>query len=343
MVGLITPWNFPVAIPLWKIAPAIVYGNSVVIKLSQDTPLTGLLLGEVFEEAGLPAGVVNIITGYGPTAAKALINAKNVNTVSFTGSTAVGAKIQKRCGELGKKVQLEMGGQNPVIIMPDADLDQAVNICIAGAFFSTGQKCTATRRVIVHRSLLKEFTDKLIDKTKTLKVGNGVATDTQIGPIINQKQLDKVLAGIHQGTSKDGATLLYGGQRLSGKKYDKGFFIQPTIFSDVRADMVIAQEEIFGPVAGSMAFDEADEALKLANSVAYGLSASIVTKNISAAMEFIRRIKAGIVHVNSQTAGAECHVPFGGMKASSCGSREQGKAALDFYTQLKTVYLDLPS
>jgi aldehyde dehydrogenase (NAD+) len=342
VVGLITPWNFPVAIPLWKIAPAIVYGNTVVIKLSQDAPLTGVLLGEVFGEAGLPAGVVNIITGYGPLASKALVEADGVEAISFTGSNAVGRKIMRRCGELGRKVQLEMGGQNPVVVMADADLKQAVELTVAGAFFSTGQKCTATSRVVVQRPVAAEFTDMLVDKAKSLNIGDGASADTQIGPIINQSQLDKVLAGIQRGID-EGARLIYGGQRLTGHGYDKGFFIQPAIFTDVTPRMSVAQEEIFGPVVGIIAFDELSEALRIANAVRYGLSASIVTRDIKTAHQFIKGIKAGIVHVNSQTAGAECHVPFGGMKESSSSSREQGKAALEFYTQLKTVYFDPPS
>jgi acyl-CoA reductase-like NAD-dependent aldehyde dehydrogenase len=341
VVGLITPWNFPVAIPLWKLAPAIIYGNTALIRVSQDAPLTGILLGEVFEEAGLPPGVLNIVTGYGRLTNKALVDDNGIAAISFTGSTAVGRQIYQRCGELGKKVQLEMGGQNPVVVMADADLEQAVEISLAGAFFSTGQKCTATRRVIVQRQVMTEFTDKFAAKTRALKIGAGAESGTQIGPIINQRQMERVLEGIEQGI-KEGARLVYGGQRLSGNGYDKGFFLQPAIFTGVTPRMSLAQEEIFGPVVGLIAFDKLEEALQIANSVNYGLSASIVTKSISAAHYFVKKIKAGIVHVNSQTAGAECHVPFGGMKDSSSGTREQGKAALEFYTQLKTVYFDLP-
>ena len=341
VVGLITPWNFPVAIPLWKMAPAIVYGNTVVIRVSQDTPLTGVLIGEVFEEAGLPAGVLNVVTGNGRLTNKALVDAEGVAAISFTGSTSVGKQIYQRCGELGKKVQLEMGGQNPVVVMADADLDQAVNITIAGAFFSTGQKCTSTRRVIVEREILSSFTDKLTAAAQALKLGDGAESTTQIGPVINRRQLDRILEGIQKGVG-EGAKLLCGGQRLSCDCFENGFFIQPAIFSDVTSDMSLAQEEIFGPVLSVMAFDDFDEGLKLANQVTYGLSASIVTKNIKSAQVFVKKIKAGIVHVNSQTAGAECHVPFGGMKESSSGSREQGKAAVEFYTQLKTVYFDPP-
>ncbi len=342
VVGLITPWNFPVAIPLWKLVPAITYGNTVVIRVSQDSPLTGILLGEVFEEAGLPAGVVNIITGNGRATNKALIGAEGVCAISFTGSTSVGREIYKRCAELGKKVQLEMGGQNPVIVAADADLEQAVALTVAGAFFSTGQKCTATRRVIVQRSIIEEFTAKLVAKTRDLKLGDGADAGTQIGPVINQRQLERILEGIKNGT-QEGAKLLCGGQRLSCDCYEKGFYIQPAVFSEVTPRMSLGQEEIFGPVLGVIAYDELDEAIEIANSVRYGLSAAIATKNIKTAQMFIKGIKAGIVHVNSQTAGAECHVPFGGMKQSSCGTREQGNAAIEFYTQLKTVYLDLPA
>ncbi len=342
VVGLITPWNFPVAIPLWKLAPAITYGNTVVIRVSQDSPLTGILLGEVFEEAGLPAGVVNIITGLGRATNKALVAAEGINAISFTGSTLVGRRIYQRCGELGKKVQLEMGGHNPVVVAADADLDQAVAFTVAGAFFSTGQKCTATRRVIVQRDILAEFTEKLVAKTRDLKLGNGADADTQIGPVINQRQLDRILEGIQQGVN-EGAQLICGGQRLNGDCYESGFFIQPAVFTEVTPQMSLGQEEIFGPVLGVMVFDKLDEAIEIANSVRYGLSAAIATKSIKTAQHFIKGIKAGIVHVNSQTAGAECHVPFGGMKQSSCGTREQGNAAIEFYTQLKTVYLDLPA
>lgn len=341
VVGLITPWNFPVAIPLWKLAPAIVYGNTVVIRVSQDSPLTGVLIGEVFEEAGLPAGVLNIVTGNGRLTNKALVDAEGVAAISFTGSTSVGKQIYRRCGELGKKVQLEMGGHNPVVVMADADLDQAVNITIAGAFFSTGQKCTSTRRVIVQQEILSEFTDKLVVAAQGLTLGDGSESTTQVGPVINQRQLDRILEGIQNGID-EGAKLLCGGQRLLCDCFEKGFFIQPTVFLGVTSQMSLAQEEIFGPVLSVMVFDDFDEGLKLANQVTYGLSAAIVTKNIKSAQKFVKGIKAGIVHVNSQTAGAECHVPFGGMKESSSGSREQGKAAVEFYTQLKTVYFDPP-
>ena len=341
IVGILTPWNFPLAIPLWKTVPAIVYGNTTILKPSVDAPWTGVLIGEIFEEAKLPAGVVNIITGRGSRVGKALADTERIAAITFTGSNEVGRQLLVRCGELNKKVQLEMGGQNPVIVMADADVEHAVSITIAGAFFSAGQKCTSTRRVIVHHSILNEFTEKLVAESKNLKIGDGAKDNTQIGPVINQSQLDKVMAGIQQGKN-EGAKLICGGQRLTSNGFGKGFFIQPTIFTEVKPNMTIAKEEIFGPVLGIMSFAELDEALEIANSVTYGLSASIVTRDIKSASRFVKEIKAGIVHVNSQTAGAECHVPFGGMKESSSGTREQGKAALEFFTQLKTVYYDPP-
>lgn len=341
IVGIIAPWNFPLAIPLWKLAPAIVYGNTAILKPSVDAPWTSVLIGEIFEEAKLPAGVLNIITGTGSQVGKALVDSERIQAITFTGSCEIGRKLLVRCGELNKKVQLEMGGHNPVIVMADADVDHAVSITIAGAFLSAGQKCTSTRRVIVHHSLLDEFTEKLVAGSKNLRIGDGARDDTQIGPIINQSQLDVVLAGIQQGI-KEGAELAWGGKRLVGNGYDRGFFIQPAVFSGVKPNMTIAREEIFGPVVDIMTFNELDEALEIANSVTYGLSAAIVTRDIKSAARFVKGIKAGIVHVNSQTAGAECHVPFGGMKDSSSGSREQGKAAMQFFTQLKTVYFDPP-
>jgi aldehyde dehydrogenase (NAD+) len=340
-VALITPWNFPIAIPAWKIAPALAFGNTVVFKPAELTPLTAWHLADVLEKAGLPPGVLNLVVGKGSQVGQALVESPHVKAISFTGSNAVGTKLATQCVERGIKFQLEMGGKNPVIVLQDADLDKAVELTIAGAMLSAGQKCTATSRVIVERSVMGAFRDRLAARASALKVGDGMKPDTYMGPLVSADAEQTVLEYIEIGR-KEGARVLAGGAKLTGGDYDRGFYVAPTVFDGVRPDMRIAQEEIFGPVVGLIEAAGFEEAVALANQSRFGLSASVVTRDLGLAMRFIREIEAGIVHVNSQTAGAEPQVPFGGFKHSSSGSREQGKAARDFFTQIKTVYLDPP-
>ncbi|HUG53855.1 MAG TPA: aldehyde dehydrogenase family protein [Vicinamibacteria bacterium] len=340
-VALITPWNFPVAIPTWKLAPALAFGNTVVLKPAELTPLTAWHLADVLEKAGLPAGVFNLVVGRGSRVGQALVESPHVKAISFTGSNTVGTRLATQCVERGVKYQLEMGGKNPVIVLEDADLDKAVDLTIAGAMLSAGQKCTATSRVIVHHGVAAGFRDRLAARAAALKVGDGMKADTYMGPLVSADAEKTVLDYIEVGKA-EGARLLTGGTKLRGEGYDRGFFVAPTVFDNVRPDMRIAQEEIFGPVVGVMEAKGFEEAVALANQTRFGLSASVVTRDLGLAMRFVREIEAGIVHVNSQTAGAEPQVPFGGFKQSSSGTREQGKAAREFFTQVKTVYLDPP-
>ena len=342
VVAALTPWNFPIAIPIWKIAPAMVYGNTVVLKVSKETPHLGVLIAQVFEQAGLPAGVLNVLTGPGGISGDALLNHPDVNAVSYTGSCEVGARVAAACAKTGKKYQLEMGGQNPVVVMPDCDLEQAVDGVWMGAFLSTGQKCTATSRTIVHESIYGRFRDRLVEKIQAIRIGPGTDPATVMGPLINNAAVERILEGVETGR-REGAKLLYGGKRLGGDVLGRGCFVEPTIFEDVAPDSAIAQEEYFGPLMGLMKCRTVEEGIDLANAVRYGLSASIFTGSLADAHKFVRGIQAGMVHVNSQTAGAEAHVPFGGLKASSNLVREQGRAAMDFYTVIKTVYVDPPA
>jgi len=342
VVTAITPWNFPIAIPIWKIAPALVYGNTVVLKVSKETPHLGVLIAQVFEQAGLPAGVLNVITGPGGVVGDALIRDPRVAAVSYTGSCEIGARVAAECARTNKKYQLEMGGQNPVIVMPDCDLDQAVEQTLVGAFWSTGQKCTATSRAFIHEDIYERFRDALVDKTRKLKIGPGMDPATQIGPMINQAAVDRIVEGVKTGTDQ-GGKLICGGKRLTEGALAKGFYIEPTIFESVEPQSAIAQDEYFGPFLALMKFRDLDQALALANGVKFGLSASIFTSNVGAAQKFVRGMNAGMVHVNSQTAGAEAHVPFGGFKASSSLAREQGRSAIEFFTGIKTVYFDPPA
>jgi alpha-ketoglutaric semialdehyde dehydrogenase len=341
VVGIITPWNFPVAIPIWKIAPCLAYGNTAVFKPAELTPLTAQLITEVFDESGLPPGVLNLVQGPGSVVGEELATNRKVNGISFTGSGDVGRQLYRTATDRGGKVQLELGGKNPLIVADDADIDQAVDLAISGAMRSTGQKCTATSRAIVVGSVADQFTTALVEKTKSIKVGPGIDPDTFMGPLISEDQRQRVLEYIEIG-QKEGAKLLTGGEAPSDPQYQHGYYVAPTVFDDVDPAMRIAREEIFGPVVGVIRVKTIEEAIDIANRVDYGLSASIATRDIRTAFEFIRSIEAGIVHVNSETAGAEPHVPFGGMKDSSSFSREQGRAAMDFFTQTKTVYLDMP-
>ena len=337
-VALITPWNFPSAIPAWKIAPALISGNTVVIKPASLAPLSSYRLVEALHEAGVPAGVINYVTGSGGLVGDALTSHPAIKAVSFTGSTSVGNALYTKVSPRKIRVQLEMGGKNPTIVLDDADLDYAADTLINGAFFSTGQKCTACSRAIVERSIYEPLKQKLIEKTSKLKVGNGLESGVQIGPAVDADQLKTDLEYIDIAT-KEGAELLCGGKRLSGGSYDKGYFVEPTIFSGITSEMRIAQEEVFGPVLALMVAENFEEAMSLANDVRFGLSASIISKDLTRVHKFINGIEAGLITVNLPTAGVEYQLPFGGTKESSYGMREQGPQALDFYSETRTVYL----
>ncbi|PWA06057.1 aldehyde dehydrogenase family protein [Pueribacillus theae] len=338
VVGLITPWNFPVAIPIWKMAPALIYGNTVVIKPAEDTAVTAVKVIECMEEAGFPAGVVNLVTGRGSVVGNRMIHHPDINGISFTGSNQTGKLVAEGAIARGAKYQLEMGGKNPIIIADDADVDAAVEATISGGLSSTGQKCTATSRVIVQEGIYERFKERLIARTKELTLGDGMKENVYMGPSANEGQLNTVLSYIEKGKA-EGATLVLGGNRPKDPELQNGYFVEPTIFENVKSDMAIAQEEIFGPVLALIKVDTIQKALELANDVSFGLSASIFTKNIENAFEFIDEIDAGLVRVNFETAGVELQAPFGGMKDSSSGSREQGEAAKEFFTSIKTVFV----
>ncbi|GGE30119.1 putative aldehyde dehydrogenase YcbD [Pullulanibacillus camelliae] len=338
VVGVITPWNFPVAIPLWKMAPALIYGNTVVLKPASEAAVTAAKIIECVHEAGVPAGVVNIVTGRGSIVGDRLIEHPQVKGITFTGSNAIGNGVARKAVARGAKYQLEMGGKNPVIVAEDADIDKAVAATISGGFSSTGQKCTATSRVIIHERVYEAFKARLLEKTEALQVGDGLNEATAIGPSVSEAQLNTVLAYIEKG-KEEGATLLLGGGRPKAPELADGFYVEPTIFADVTSDMTIGQEEIFGPVLALMKVSSIEEAISLANDIEFGLSASIFTQNIENMFTFIDDIDAGLVRVNFETAGVELQAPFGGMKASSSGSREQGEAAKEFFTSIKTVFV----
>ncbi len=336
--GIITPWNFPIAIPAWKIVPALAFGNTVVFKPASLTPLCAVYLTQALAEAGLPPGVLNLVTGSGQAVGDPLVADDRVVAVSFTGSDVVGNEMKKIAGGRGAKVQLELGGKNPAIVLADADLDHAVTQVINGAMMSSGQKCTATSRAIVDRRVASELADRLGASISALKVGDPLRDSTQIGPLISAEAADRVVGEIDT-ARQAGVALAAGGGRPEGLN---GHFVNPTLFIDVKSDSRLGQEELFGPVLAVIPVDDVDEAISVANSVRFGLSASLFTRDIARALSFIQKIQAGIVHVNSETAGAEPHVPFGGYKGSSSYSREQGKASREFYTQVKTVYFDPP-
>lgn len=338
VVGVITPWNFPVAIPIWKMAPALVYGNTVVLKPAQETAVTAAKVIECMAEAGLPAGVLNMVTGNGSVIGQGIIDHPDINGITFTGSDNVGKMVGQGALARGAKYQLEMGGKNPVIVAADADLDLAVDATVSGGLRSTGQKCTATSRVIVQSAVYEEFKQKLLAKVKEIKVGHGLQNDTWMGPCASQSQLDTVLSYIQKG-KEEGATLLYGGSQPEGEGLENGFYVQPTVFENVKSNMTIAQEEIFGPVLALIKVDTMEEAIDIANDVKFGLSASIFTRDIGNMLNFIKDMDAGLVRVNAESAGVELQAPFGGMKQSSSHSREQGQAAIEFFTSIKTVFV----
>src|SRR5579862_4789838 len=338
VVALITPWNFPSAIPAWKMAPALVAGNTVVIKPASLAPLSSYRIVEAMHEAGIPAGVLNYVTGAGGAVGNTLVEHPAVRAVSFTGSCDVGNSLYEKVTKRKLRVQLEMGGKNPTVVLKDADLDYAADVLVNGAFFSTGQKCTACSRAIIESSIYEPLLEKLVEKTRNLKVGNGLEEGIHIGPAVDEAQLAIDLKYIEIGKG-EGAKLLCGGNRLAGGAYDKGYFIEPAIFAEVKPEMRIAQEEIFGPVLALQVAEDFEDAMRLANGVRFGLSASIVSKDLTRVHQFINRIEAGLITVNLPTAGVEYQLPFGGTKESSFGMREQGPAALDFYTETRTVYM----
>jgi aldehyde dehydrogenase (NAD+) len=340
VVALLTPWNFPIAIPAWKIAPALVSGNAVVFKPASLTPGTATRLVSALEQAGLPGGVLNLVSGPGSSVGEELTLNREVDAISFTGSYEVGDGIQRARSSSGKmaRIQLEMGGKNPTIVMPDAKLDEAVETVAKSAFGLTGQACTATSRVIVHDSVKDRFADMLVNRATSLRVGNGLEQDVEMGPAASQSELEKDLSYIEVGQS-EGAKLITGGNRVSGLSKN-GYFIEPTIFDDVFADMRIAKEEIFGPVLSVFDVENIDEAIELANTSEFGLTACICTSSLASATEFANRVQAGVVKINRPTIGLELQVPFGGMKKSSSDSfKEQGEEGIDFYTRMKTVYM----
>ncbi len=339
VVGIITPWNFPIAIPAWKLAPALICGNTLVLKPASSTPISAVKLVKVFEDAGLPPGVLNLITGPGALVGNTLVSHPNVKGISFTGSTEIGSGIYSLGASGLKKVQCEMGGKNAVIVLADADMDKTLGGIVQGAFGSTGQRCTATSRVIVEESIYEPFMRELLDRTSTLKIGDGMEPGVDVSPLSSQYQFEKVMEYIGIGT-EEGARLAYGGRPLSGPDYDDGYYIEPTIFTDVDPAMRIAQEEIFGPVLTVFKAGDLDEAIELANSVQFGLSSSIYTKDLTQAFQYVDRVEAGIVHINAPTLGGEVHLPFGGMKASGVGAREQGTEAVNFFSEVVTVYVD---
>ncbi len=339
VVGIITPWNFPIAIPAWKMAPALICGNAIVFKPASATPLSAVKLVEVFEEAGVPPGVLNLITGPGGSVGNALVESPDVSAISFTGSTEIGTELYTRSAALLKKVQAEMGGKNAVILLADADLDKALGGIVQGAFGSTGQRCTATSRVIVEDAVYDEFMQRLIDSTSKLTIGDGILDGIDISPLSSESQQRTVSEYIAAGAA-EGATLAYGGRTLSGGEFDEGWYVEPTIFTDVSPDMRIAREEIFGPVLTVFRARDLEHAVEISNSVKFGLSSSVYTRDIPRAFRYINTVDAGMVHVNAPTLGGEVHLPFGGLKASGVGQREQGVEAVDFFSEVITVYID---
>jgi aldehyde dehydrogenase (NAD+) len=335
VVGIITPWNFPIAIPAWKIAPALAYGNCVVFKPADLVPGSAWALAEVISRAGLPAGVFNLVMGPGGRVGQTLISHRGVDAISFTGSVSTGKRVLAGATERFAKVQLEMGGKNPLVVLDDADLARAVECAVQGAYYSTGQRCTASSRFIVQKGILPAFVDAVSQRLVRLKVGDARARGTDIGPVVDETQLAQDQAYIEIG-SQEGARLITGGRRV--ERDTLGYYFEPALFTEVEPGMRIAREEIFGPVACVIAADDIDHALTLANDTEFGLSAGICTSSLAAATRFKREVQAGMVMVNVPTAGVDYHVPFGGRKGSSYGPREQGRYAAEFFTTVKTAY-----
>lgn len=340
LCGLITPWNFPMAIPSWKLIPALVCGNTVVIKPAEDTPLSTYNLVQACEEAGIPPGVVNLVTGYGENAGAPITNHPALRLISFTGSTETGRIVASACAERNAICSLEMGGKNVIIVMDDADIDLAIEGALWGAFGTSGQRCTASSRLVVHKKVYKQFSQKLVERTKALRIGNGADPKTDVGPVINADAVKKIMSYIDIGQDEDGATLACGGKRLTRGEYARGYFIEPTVFTDVAPDMRIAQEEIFGPVTAVIPTKSLDEAVEIANGVRYGLSAAIYTSDVNRAFRAMNDMYTGIFYVNASTIGAEVHLPFGGTKATGNGHREAGTQVLDIFSEWKSIYVD---
>lgn len=338
VVGVIAPYNFPLGIGIWKIAPAIIAGNTVVFKPASNTSLISVKIIELFEAAGVPAGVINMVTGPGGVIGNAIGNHPKIKAVSFTGSTDVGLALGKAVTSRGAKMQAEMGGKNPSIILEDANIDETVENLVISGFLDNGQRCTGTSRVIVLRSIAKELTEKLVERAKKLVIGEGFGENVDNGPVIDEGQLNTYLHYVDSAI-QEGAILEYGGKRLEENGMDKGYFVLPTVFSGVTSDMTIYREEIFGPVIGITEVDTYDEAIELANDNEFGLSSTIYTNDLNKAFHFVREIESGVTHVNIPSNYFENQYPFGGKKASSIGPREQGSTALDFWTDYKTVYI----
>jgi aldehyde dehydrogenase (NAD+) len=339
VAGLITPWNFPMAIPSWKAMPALILGNTVVIKPATDTPLSVFHLVQALTDAGLPPGVMNVVTGGGAEVGSPLMHHRDVGIVSFTGSTAVGRKVSEACAPAFKHCHLEMGGKNVIIVMDDAKLELAVDGAVWGGFGTTGQRCTAASRVVVHKSVYAEFTRRFVERTRALRVGNGLDQRTEMGPCINQAQLGTVERYVKI-AREEGARLLTGGSRLTGGEHARGYFHEPTIFGDCSPGMRVSCEEIFGPVVALIPVGSLEEAIEVGNSVEYGLSASIYTRDIDKAFHAMREMYTGIFYVNAPTIGAETHLPFGGTKNTGNGHREACVQALDVFSEWKSIYID---
>jgi len=337
--GMITPWNFPMAIPSWKLLPALVCGNTCVIKPAQDTPLSTFNLVRVLYDAGLPKGVINIVTGFGSEVGTPLTEHADVRAISLTGSSAVGRIVGTTAAKSFKRCSLELGGKNPMIVLDDANLDLAIEGGLWGGFGTTGQRCTATSRIIVQKGIYAEFVERYVDRAKRLKVGNGLDETVEMGPAINENQLKTDLSYVDIGKD-EGARLKCGGNVLDKGIYQHGYFMEPTVFADVDPKMRIAQEEIFGPVVSILACDDLEDAIEIANGVQYGLSSSLYTKDVNKAFVAMRDLDAGITYINAPTIGAEVHLPFGGVKATGNGHREGGVGAIDFYSEWKSVYVD---
>jgi aldehyde dehydrogenase (NAD+) len=339
VVACVTPWNFPVAIPTWKIAPALVAGNTVVFKPATLTPATAVRIVEIFEAAGIPPGVLNLILGSGSDAGDEIVGHPAVKAVSFTGSNPVGIRLYEQVSRRGAKCQCEMGGKNPVVILEDCDMELAVENTAQGAFGSSGQRCTATSRAVVVDKIADEFVERVAKRAQSMRIGDGMDPQTEMGPSVDENQFNTVLEYLNIGR-EDGATLVCGGERATGNGLDKGYFVKPTVFDKVTADMRIAREEIFGPVLSVMRVKDFEEAMTAANDTEFGLSSSIFTNDVVRMFRFVDEIETGMTHINSPTTGGEAHIPFGGIKGTGIGEREQGSTALDFYTELKVVYVD---
>jgi len=337
--GLITPWNFPIAIPSWKIFPALICGNTAVLKPAEDTPASATYLVEILKDAGVPDGVINLVHG-GPKTGAILVRHPGIDLISFTGSSTIGAKIGGYCGGHHKKCSLEMGGKNAQIVMEDADLNLALEGALWGAFGTSGQRCTATSRVIIHEAVYKKFAEMLVERAKTLKLGNGLDESVEMGPVVNAAQLRRIHRYVEIGRTKDKATLLLGGKPSLEGEFRRGHFYSPTIFANGHPHMAIAQEEIFGPVTLLIKVRSFDEALRVLNNTAYGLSGSIYTRDVNCVMHAIRDMSTGITYINSPTIGAEVHLPFGGVKHTGNGHREAGETGLDIFSEWKAVYID---